>query len=73
MPYQISKVTLVLEVWDSETPYGNGQFYQHRVSFDVPETDTEFYEAAMERWHTFSEAMWAGGPKFNDVEEMKPG
>ena len=70
MPARISKVTLVLETWNSETPYGNGLFYRHRVSFDVPATDTEFYDAAMERWSTFSEAMWAGGPQFNDVEEI---
>jgi len=67
MPARISKVTVVLETWDSEI-----RFYTHRVSFDVPATDTEFYDAAHERWTAFSEAMWDGGPKFNEVEEMKP-
>lgn len=68
MPARISKVTLVLETWDSGI-----RFYKHRVSFDVPVTDAEFYDAAMERWHTFSEAMWQGGPQFNEIEEVKPG
>ena len=64
MPARISKVTLVLDTWDSGV-----RFYRHRVSFDVPVEDVAFYEAAMERWHTFSEAFWNGGPKFNEVAE----
>lgn len=73
MPARISKVTVVLETWNSDLTYGNPpQFYTHRVSFDVPVEDVAFYEAAQERWTAFSEAMWAGGPQFNEVEEMKP-
>jgi len=73
MPARISKVTLVLETWNSDMTYGNPpQFYTHRVSFDVPAADVAFYDAAHERWTAFAEAMWAGGPQFNEVEEMKP-
>ena len=72
MPARISKVTLVLETWNSDLTYGNPpQYYTHRVSFDVPASDTTFYDAAHERWSLFSEAMWAGGPRFNEVEEME--
>lgn len=70
MTYQISKVTVVLEVWDSDLPYGDPpQYPTRRISFDVPSTDTEFYELARQRWSEFSAAMWSGGPQFNEVEQ----
>jgi hypothetical protein len=70
MPWNISKVTLVIEAWNSDTTWGNPpQYVKRRISFDVPMTDVAFYDAAHERWSSFSEAMWAGGPQFNDVSQ----
>ena len=70
MPWNIAKVTVVLEVWDGEITWGNPpQYLTRRISFDVPPTDTEFYDLARERWHTFSDAMWAGGPAFNEIAQ----
>jgi hypothetical protein len=70
MPSFITKVTLVLETYSTDVTWGDPpQYVTRRISFDVPPTDTAFYEAAQERWHTFSEAMWAGGPGFNEVEQ----
>ena len=69
MPYHIAKVTVVLEVWDSGTPYGAGLFPKRRISFDVPATDAAFYDLAHERWSSFSEAMWSGGPQFNEASQ----
>lgn len=69
MSYNISKVTVILEVWDSNVPYGPGLFYKRRISFDVPPEDVAFYDLAHERWTAFSDAMWAGGPQFNEVSQ----
>ena len=67
MPARISKVTLVLETYDSGV-----RFYKRRVSFDVPPTDEAFYDLAHERWSAFSEAMWNGeGMQFNEVSQEK--
>ena len=70
MPYRISKVTVVIEAWNSDLTWGNPpQYVKRRVSFDVPASDVAFYDLAHERWSAFSEAMWAGGPQFNEVSQ----
>jgi len=70
MPYRISKVTVVIEAWNSDMPYGPGLFYKRRVSFDIPPEDVAFYDLAQERWSAFSEAMWNGtGKQFNEVSQ----
>ena len=70
MPARISKVTLVLETWNSDITWGSPpQYVKRRVSFEVPVTDAAFYDAAHERWAAFSEAMWNGGKQFNDVTQ----
>ena len=69
MPARISKVTLVLDTWNSEAPPVNGRYPMHRVSFDVPRTDAAFYDWAMEVWHDFSLAVWDGKAQFNEVAE----
>lgn len=70
MSWTVSKVTVVLEVWDGDITWGDPpQYLTRRISFDVPATDAEFYDLAHERWSAFSDAMWAGGPQFNEVSQ----
>ena len=70
MPYNIAKVTVVLEVWSGDLTWGNPpQYVRRRISFDVPVTDTTFYDAARERWSIFAQAVWDGGPQFNEVSQ----
>jgi len=70
MPSNITKVTVVLETWNGDLTWGNPpQFIKRRVSFDVPVSDTTFYDAARERWGIFAEGVWDGGPQFNEVSQ----
>jgi hypothetical protein len=70
MPYNISKVTVVMEVWNSDLTWGSPpQYVKRRISFDVPASDVAFYDLAHERWSAFSEAMWSGGKQFNEVSQ----
>ena len=70
MASNITKVTVVLETWNGDLTWGNPpQYLKRRVSFDVPASDVAFYDLAHERWSAFSEAMWSGGPQFNEVSQ----
>ena len=72
MSYNISKVTVVMEVWNAELTWGiPPQYVKRRISFDVPVSDTTFYDAARERWGIFADAAFAGGPQFNEVSQEK--
>ena len=70
MPYRISKVTVVIEAWNSDLTWGiPPQYVKRRISFDVPVTDLSFYDATRERWNIFADAAFAGGPQFNTVSQ----
>jgi len=70
MPYNINKVTVVIEAWNAELTWGNPpQYVKRRISFDIPMADVPFYDAARERWHIFADAAFAGGPQFNVVSQ----